>query len=117
MDRWRLWGVRMSSTITIVVPDNIWQMEDQLAEFFNGMVHKLSSNSHKTPPSVCDITKYILLLQGEVLEMYHQWVTDKDDPNLMLELCDVANYAFLVTVSMKLERAANEAEQYKLKGL
>ena len=93
----------MSQSITLVVPDSIEFMAPMLGRFFEGMVHKLDTNSHKEPPRKCDVTAFILKLQGEVLETYKQWLENKHDPNLLMELCDIANFAFLVTVSMAYE--------------
>lgn len=89
--------------ITLDIPDNVDYMGPALAEFFSGMVHKLSINGHKTPPSKCDIVKNMLLMQREIMELHEQWIKDKCDPNLFLELCDIANFAFLTRYSMLLE--------------
>lgn len=89
------------SEVTIEIPDEIGYLSEDLEVFFNGMVHKLYKNKHKKPPDTCDVTRFILLMQKEILELHEQWINDKTDPNLSAELWDIANFAFLMNVSAK----------------
>lgn len=79
-------------------PSRINDMRPYLDRFVAGMLHKLEKNAHKKPPSADDVFAFVMGMQKEVLEAFEQYVQDPDDDNLFYELCDVANFAFLMAM-------------------
>lgn len=71
------------------------------------MMIKLDKNSHKETPTTRDIPGILDLLQLEVDEFELQFNEDKHDGNVLVELADVANFAFLAYVALKLQDLGN----------
>lgn len=93
------------SEITITIPPSIDAYRERLQAFFEGMVKKLDKNSHKSTPTTASIPMIIDFIQLEVDEFEEQYFEDQHAENAMLELCDVANYAFLAYAVLLLEKA------------
>lgn len=67
-----------------------------LVEFFEAMVHKLNVNSHKRAITDDDIDGLLAKLTEEIQEFRDQRIQDASDPNILAELSDVGNFAFLI---------------------
>ena len=93
----------MPEVMLVQVPDSLVKYTDQLAGFFSGMMHKLDINSHKDTPTMKSIPEIIHNLQEEVLEFEDQLLQDKFNENSLIELMDVANFAFLAYVALRLQ--------------
>jgi hypothetical protein len=76
-------------------------LEERLREFMQGMLFKLDKNSHKHTPETADIPKMVIMLLNELEEFQNQFETDKHDPNTLVELFDVANFAFLMFLALR----------------
>lgn len=99
------------SQIVIEVPDDLAWMNDDLSVFFSGMIEKLYANKHKQMPQQCDIVRFMLLIQKELLEVHEQWILDKHDPNMAKELHDVANFALLIFAVMRAEQGTKNGQE------
>jgi hypothetical protein len=77
------------------------------------MIVKLAKNSHKKTPTTKDIPTIIDLLREEIREFEQQFFEDKHDPNVLIELCDAANFAFLAFAALKLQDLGNGNPNYK----
>lgn len=89
------------TNIVIPTPPSMQVYREHLREFFAGMMRKLDMNSHKSTPQESDIPTMINLLTGELQEFRDQFISNSRDPNVLVELYDVANYAFLMTVALR----------------
>jgi SNF2 family DNA or RNA helicase len=76
-------------------------MEERLREFLQGMLHKLDINSHKRTPEITDVPGMTDMLIGELEEFTEQFETNKHDVNTLIELFDVANFAFLIFLALR----------------
>lgn len=76
-------------------------MAPVLAEFFEGMIFKLEVNSHKNAIKEDDIDGLLAKLADEVQEFREQRIADARDPNVLSELNDTANFAFLLYAFMR----------------
>lgn len=85
----------------IDLPPELDLLEERLREFMQGMFYKLAINSHKNTPETSDIPKMIVLLLGELEEFQEQFEGDKYDANTLIELFDVANFAFLMFLALR----------------
>lgn len=92
------------ATLTVEVPASIGDLAPDLSLFVQGMVGKLAANAHKKPPDKVNAKRFLTALFAEVLEAHEQWVIDREDPNMARELNDVANFAFLMFVSMNKQK-------------
>lgn len=72
-----------------------------LDEFVNGMRDKLLKNKHKRPPSNCNAEDFLRGAFEEMLEVHEQFIRDRYDPNFKAECCDVANWVFLLYLSVR----------------
>ena len=97
----------MATNIVITIPNSLFKFHTHLKHFFDGMVYKLEVNSHKTTPTTADIPQIIDLMVGEIEEFAQQFNTDKTDPNVLVELQDAANFAFLAYVALKMQGHGN----------
>lgn len=89
--------------IEIEVPKELEHMGQDLTDFCTAMVFKLYQNKHKNSVTEYDIPYLMgrLLIEcGEVMEQYH---VDLRDKNMVMELVDVANFAFLMKLALKLQ--------------
>lgn len=91
------------TNLRLSLPSELESMAPHLLEFFQGMVAKLYQNRHKTPPRKCDLLKFLLNMHQEMVELHEQCYLDPRDPNMFLEMHDVANYAFLMSMALRLE--------------
>lgn len=101
----------MASLIQVPTPSCLDDMAADLEEFVKGMVAKLAKNAHKDTPTREDVPQFILLMQGEILELYKQYLENRYDPNFNKELHDIANFAFLTMLSVEL-RDVNQMEMF-----
>lgn len=97
----------MATNIVITVPNSLFKFHTPLKNFFDGMIYKLEINSHKQTPTSADIPGIIALMRKEIEEFEQQFDEDKADPNVLVELQDVANFAFLAYVALKLQGHGN----------
>jgi hypothetical protein len=89
--------------ITLDVPPSLEKYTIHFGLFFAGMIEKLDKNSHKDTPTIATIPKILSLLQGEVEEFKDQFYEDKNNENTLIELMDVANFAFLAYIALRLQ--------------
>jgi len=82
--------------MNIVIPPAIVGMTPELTEFFEGMVHKLNVNSHKDAIRSDDIDGLLAKMQAEIQEFRDQRIADASDANMLSELHDIGNFAFLL---------------------
>jgi hypothetical protein len=83
------------------LPPSLEMMEERLREFFQGMLFKLDKNSHKNTPEIKDIPGMVAMLLDELAEFNDQFRVAKDDPNTLIELFDVSNFAFLMFLALR----------------
>jgi hypothetical protein len=93
--------------ITVFVPDAIGNHAFALANFFQGMINKLHKNRHKDAITLPDIPMLMELLRGEIVEFEEQLGMDKFDTNTLVELMDVANFAYLAYGALVREGVGN----------
>jgi hypothetical protein len=79
-----------------------------LTNFFDGMMVKLDTNSHKNTPTIKSIPEIIDNLMEEVVEFEEQLARDKFNNNTLVELMDTANFAFLAYVALRLDGVKDE---------
>lgn len=89
------------TNIAVPVPPSLGDMRGELREFVAGMIKKLHLNSHKETPTCQDIPSMIEMLQGELQEFKDQLASDPSDENVLIELMDTANFAFLMFVALR----------------
>jgi len=89
--------------MVIHIPNSLNQYNDYLEGFFEGMMKKLDKNSHKETPTTKNIPQIIEHLLEEVHEFEDQLSLDKFDENTLIELMDVANFAFLAYVALRMQ--------------
>jgi len=87
----------------IHIPNSLNRYNDYLESFFEGMMKKLDKNSHKETPTTKNIPEIIAHLRAEIIEFEEQFVLDKHDENSLIELMDVANFAFLAYVALRMQ--------------
>ncbi len=85
------------------VPNRVNDMRPYLDRFTQAMLYKLNKNGHKRPPSYSDIHTYLRGMQTEALEALDQFLRNPKSENLILELADVANFAFLMAMVTMIE--------------
>ena len=97
----------MSTNIVITIPTSLFSYHTHLQRFFEGMILKLDANSHKKTPTTEDIPAIIDLLLLEIDEFDLQFKDNKFDNNVLVELMDTANFAFLAYVALRLQGLGN----------
>lgn len=97
-------GPVFNVVVKVEIPEALSEMAPYLQGFIQGMVAKLYDNKHKTPPRQCDALKFLMLMHREMVELHEQCIEDRSSPNLYNETYDVANYAFLMSMAMSLEK-------------
>jgi hypothetical protein len=90
-----------------MIPKSLEQYTDHLQGFVDGMITKLDKNSWKETPTVNTIPDIINLLRAEIEEFETQFFEDKYDQNVLVELMDAANFAFLAYVALRLQGLGN----------
>jgi len=98
--------------VKIVVPDSIRSLEPALAEFFDGMVHKLHVNSYKNALTGDDVPSLIAKMLEELTEFQDQLTKDRTDLNVLAETWDGANFWFLLYAFLRQEGVATERERF-----
>lgn len=93
----------MSRSIAVDVPEDVQKYTPHLQSFVAGMVQKLHRNAHKNTPNVTQIGDIVSLLKLEVAELEEQLNEEKFNSNSMFELYDVANFAFLTYLALRLD--------------
>jgi len=76
-------------------------LEERFREFMQGMLFKLDKNSHKNTPEIEDIPGMVRMLLVELTEFQDQFRDDRHNPNTLIELFDVANFAFLMFLALR----------------
>lgn len=82
--------------MNINIPPAILDLGPSLQEFFEEMVHKLNINSHKDAIQSDDVDGLLAKMQEEIAEFREQRIQDASDPNILSELADTGNFAFLI---------------------
>lgn len=106
--------------ISVRIPYEIKEFTPYFQSFVQGMIDKLWNNRHKTPPRQCDTLRFLMLMHREMVELHEQCIIDRNSPNMLLETYDIANFAFLMGMSFKMEqedllkiKAMKEAEELR----
>lgn len=82
--------------MNVHIPPSLQPMAPALSEFFDSMVFKLEVNSHKKALTDDDIDGLLEKLGEEIQEFREQRIADARDPNILSELADTGNFAFLL---------------------
>lgn len=90
-----------SVKLQVPLPQSLVRFHALLEMFFAGMLHKLDINSYKQTPTLNTISEIIEKLEEEICEFEEQMFADPHDDNAMVELMDIANYAFLAYVAIR----------------
>jgi len=89
------------NNVVVRTPSSIDQYTRLLESFVYGMVQKLDKNSHKETPTLNTVPEIIDFLKLEIDEFETQFFENKDDENTVVELFDIANFAFLAYIALK----------------
>lgn len=76
------------------LPTEIEFVRGSLKRFIDGMVFKLRKNKAKGRWEGYDLNHTLDLLEAEVKEL-RQAIRDRNDVEILLEACDVANFAMI----------------------
>lgn len=98
--------------MNVNIPPAISEMGPVLSEFFESMVHKLNVNSHKDAIRGDDIDGLLAKMEDEIREFREQRIADAEDPNVLEELADVANFAFLLYAYMRARGVRDVKERF-----
>ena len=98
--------------MNVNIPPAISEMGPVLSEFFESMVHKLNVNSHKDAIRGDDIDGLLAKMQGEIQEFRDQRVADAEDPNVLEETADIANFAFLLYAYLRSRGVRDTKERF-----
>ena len=98
--------------MNVNIPPAILEMGPVLSEFFEAMVHKLNVNSHKDAINGDDIDGLLAKMQGEIEEFREQRIQDAEDPNILTELADTANFAFLLYAYLRARGVRDMRERF-----
>lgn len=82
--------------MNVTIPPTISDMGPMLFEFFEAMIHKLHVNSHKDAIRSDDVDGLLAKMAEEIQEFRDQRIADASDPNVLAELSDISNFAFLL---------------------
>jgi hypothetical protein len=88
-------------------PASIEGYREYFEAFVEGMLKKLDKNSYKNTPTVNTIHTIIDLMEEEIAEFELQFSEDKYDENTLIELMDVANFAFLAYIALRMQGVGN----------
>lgn len=89
------------NNVVVRTPSSIDQYTRLLESFVQGMVMKLDKNSHKATPTLNTVPEIIDFLKLEIDEFETQFFENRDDENTVVELFDIANFAFLAYIALK----------------
>lgn len=98
--------------MNVNIPPAILEMGPVLSEFFESMVHKLNVNSHKDAIRGDDIDGLLAKMEEEIREFREQRIMDAEDPNILEELADVANFAFLLYAYLRARGVRDTKERF-----
>lgn len=98
--------------MNINIPPALSGMGPVLSEFFEGMLFKLNVNSHKDALRSDDIDGLLAKMEDEIREFRDQRIQDADDPNILSELNDVANFAFLLYAYLRSKGVRTAREEF-----
>lgn len=98
--------------IAVAIPPSLQKYRNNLRSFFEGMIRKLDLNSHKETPEREQVETMVELLKGELTEFEDQLALDKLNFNSLVEIQDVANYAFLIFVALRRDGTLTETELF-----
>lgn len=98
--------------MNVNIPPAILDMGPVLSEFFEAMVHKLNVNSHKDAIGSDDIDGLLAKMEDEIREFREQRIQDADDPNILSELADVSNFAFLLYAYLRARGVRDMRERF-----
>lgn len=82
--------------MNIVLPQSLGPLAPLLGEFFEAMAFKLAVNSHKDAIGEDDVDILIDRMMEELQEFKEQRLADATDPNMLAEMADTSNFAFLI---------------------
>lgn len=98
--------------MNVNVPPALFSMAPILSEFFEAMLHKLNVNSHKDAIRSDDIDGLLAKMEDEIKEFRDQRIQDATDPNILEELSDVANFAFLLFLYLRSNGVQSVKERF-----
>lgn len=98
--------------MNVQIPPSISPMNHPLSEFFQLMVFKLGVNSHKDALRDDDIDGLLLKMEDEIREFREQRSKDDQDPNILAELGDVSNFAFLIYAFYRAKGVRTAREEF-----
>lgn len=98
--------------MNVLIPPALAVMAPQLQEFFDVMVHKLNVNSHKDAIRDDDIDGLLSKMADEIEEFREQRIADAADPNMLNELADVGNFAFLLYAFLRAKGVRTMRERF-----
>lgn len=97
----------MLRVIPVAIPPSLEGLSDHLQGFFDTMIKKLDKNSWKETPTIHSIPEIVGLMIEEVTEFEVQFYSDAYDENVLVELADAANFAFLAYVALRIHGFGN----------
>lgn len=98
--------------MNVNIPPVLRSLSPMLSEFFDSMVFKLEVNSHKNAITDDDIDGLLAKLGDEIQEFREQRIADARDPNILSELADTANFAFLLYAFLRSRGVMDLKEQF-----
>lgn len=98
--------------MNVNIPPALSSMGPVLLEFFEGMVYKLHVNSHKDALRGDDIDGLLAKMEEEIKEFREQRIQDASDPNMLSELADTANFAFLLYAYLRSKGVRTAREEF-----
>lgn len=87
----------------LTIPDGVHKWSKYVDEFIFMMMYKLEKNKYKNTPTKEDLEAIMERLRGEIKEFEEQIAINKFDRNSFLELADIANFAFIAYVAIRLQ--------------
>lgn len=94
------------------IPPALLDMGPVLTEFMEAMVFKLAVNSHKDAINEDDIDGLLAKMADEIEEFRQQRIQDASDPNILAELADTANFAFLLYAFLRARGVKDMRERF-----
>lgn len=98
--------------MNVHIPPAIQDLSPVLSEFFDGMIHKLNVNSHKDAIRGDDIDGLLAKMADEIQEFRDQRLQDAADPNILSELADIGNFAFLLYAYLRHQGVMDLKERF-----
>lgn len=98
--------------MNITLPPAISDLGPSLTEFFEEMVHKLNINSHKDAITEDDVDGLLAKMADEIEEFREQRIKDATDPNILSELADTGNFAFLIYAFLRVRGLKTMKERF-----